>query len=189
MPRLRGWLSIPSDFFPARIGSTQSAHPRGTERRQAQPVLLWGDPRRPPAPSGAPSRGSRLATGRRKAQPQARASWDLAPTGVTRLRPVPAQRAPRSAVVMPHGRGPGAARARGHEPRAQAPRPLPFSRTSQGNAPRGEGDEEYMPRHYGVSRLILSRIRGPVQLATGQFVVLRALGPSVFLRPVRGFLT
>jgi hypothetical protein len=34
----------------------------------------------------------------------------------------PMQRAPRRAVVMPPGRGPGAARVRGYEPRPQGPR-------------------------------------------------------------------
>jgi hypothetical protein len=44
------------------------------------------------------------------AQLRLRASWDAALTGVTRLQPVPVQRAPRRPVIMPAGRIPGAAR-------------------------------------------------------------------------------
>jgi hypothetical protein len=66
------------------------------------------------APLGAPL--AALVTGSSPAtQLQSRASWD------EEFAPVPVQRAPRSAVVMPRGRGPGAARVRGYEPRPQAP--------------------------------------------------------------------
>ena len=100
------------------------------------------------------TRGSRFPTRRQKAQLQARASWDVASTAVTRLRPVPAQRAPRSAVVMPHGRGPGAARARGNEPRAQAPRPPPSQGVPIGSpAPRGEGKRNIIALIYLTERL------------------------------------
>ena len=46
------------------------------------------------------------------AQLRLRASWDVAPTGVTHLPPVPVQRAPRRPVIMPAGRIPEAARSR-----------------------------------------------------------------------------
>ena len=72
------------------------------------------------APFGAPSRLS-LQPLKTATQLQVRASWDAALAAVSRLRPIPVQRAPRRAVVMPPGRSPGAARERGYEPRPQAP--------------------------------------------------------------------
>ena len=39
--------------------------------------------------------------------------------------PVPVQRAPRRAVLVPPGRGPGVARVRGYEPRPREPIPIP----------------------------------------------------------------
>ena len=59
------------------------------------------------APFAKGARPAALHRGfRRGARLQARASWDAASAPVRCLRPVPAQRAPRSAVVLPHGRGP-----------------------------------------------------------------------------------
>ena len=85
------------------------------------------------APFAKGARPAALHRGfRRGARLQARASWDAASAPVRCLRPVPAQRAPRSAVVLPHGRGPGAARCRGYEPQrrydAGAARPCPLPR-------------------------------------------------------------
>ena len=40
----------------------------------------------------------------------------------------PVQQAPCRAVLVPPGRGPGAARVRGYEPRPQGPHPVPLSR-------------------------------------------------------------
>jgi hypothetical protein len=48
--------------------------------------------------------------------------------------PCPVQRAPRSAVLVPHERGPEAARERGYEPRPQAPHLAPICRTSPEDA-------------------------------------------------------
>ena len=72
------------------------------------------------------------------AQLRLRASWDAALTGVTRLQPVPVQRAPRRPVIMPAGRIPGAARERSYEPRPQEPRPLRQSAVT-GDVPRTSG--------------------------------------------------
>ena len=72
------------------------------------------------------------------AQLQLRASWDAALTGVTRLKPVPVQRAPRRPVIVPAGRIPGAARERSYELRPQEPRPLRQSAVT-GDVPRTSG--------------------------------------------------
>ena len=75
-------------------------------------------------------------------QPQARASWDVAFAAVSALPPVPVQRAPRRAVVMPPGRFPrppgsrvtSPARRRHPSPhvqRASAERPSPWGSYSR----------------------------------------------------------
>jgi hypothetical protein len=63
------------------------------------------------SPVGVPPRLS-LRRPNATAQLRLRASWDAAATGVTRLKPVPVQRAPRRPVIVPAGRIPGAARGR-----------------------------------------------------------------------------
>ena len=72
------------------------------------------------------------------AQLRLRASWDAALTGVTRLKPLPVQRAPRRPVIVPAGRIPGAARERSYELRPQEPRPLRQSAVT-GDVPRTSG--------------------------------------------------
>ena len=70
------------------------------------------------------------------AQLRLRASWDAAATGVTRLAPVPVQRAPRRPVIVPAGRIPEAARERSANPSAgTAPAP------SSGLPPEGVPSE------------------------------------------------
>ncbi len=85
-------------------------------------------------------RGSRLVAHRQRSSAPGPRFLGRGLPGGCPVRPVPAQRAPRSAVVMPHGRGrPGAARERGYEPRPQAPAPgrsrLPGKRPRKGLPP------------------------------------------------------
>ena len=87
---------------------------REAERRQTQSIH-WPHLRMRRAsggtrsPVGVPPR-LLLRRPNATAQLRLRASWDAAATGVTRLEPVPVQRAPRRPVMVPAGRIPGAAR-------------------------------------------------------------------------------
>jgi hypothetical protein len=91
------------------------------------------------APLGAPSRLSRGPEDR-AAQLQAALPGTWPAAGVTRCRPVPAQRAPRSLVIMPGGRSPGAARERAERRHARGRRsPSPTSRRNRFMAPQGDG--------------------------------------------------
>jgi hypothetical protein len=75
------------------------------------------------SPVGVPPRLSLRRTNA-TAQLRLRASWDAALAGVTRLQPVPVQRAPRRPVIVPAGRIPEAARERSANPPAgTAPAP------------------------------------------------------------------
>ena len=77
------------------------------------------------SPLGAPPRHSLRLLPRNSAP--GRVSWDAAMSGVTRLSPVPVQRAPRRPVMMPDERNPRASRERGYEPRPRAPHSLRLS--------------------------------------------------------------
>jgi hypothetical protein len=88
------------------------------------------------------SRGRRLAC---RSAP-GRASWDVALAAASRRRPVPVQRAPRRPVIVPAGRGPGAARARGYEPRPRAPHPTPPSERLMRTPLDGWDKRGYSPR-------------------------------------------
>ncbi len=95
------------------------------------------------APLGAAS-GARLARGARCPEPRAlalrRSTAALAKSRRTWLNPgprflgrghccpVPVQRAPRRAVLVPPGRGPGVARVLGYEPSPREPLPAPPAR-------------------------------------------------------------
>ncbi len=76
-----------------------------------------------------------------------RASWDAG------LRPVPVQRAPRRAVLVPPGRGSGVARVRGYEPRPREPIPIP-RRTRRATRPSVDRDEPNLtsPREVGIKK-------------------------------------
>jgi hypothetical protein len=99
------------------------AKSEGTARRDARPVRLCTPPCGSVAPLGAPSRLSPRDLAPRSSAP-GRASWDVALAAASRLRPVPAQRAPRRPVVVPDGRSPGAARERGERSHARERRAL-----------------------------------------------------------------
>ena len=122
------------------LGSIRATKQREAERRQTQsihwPHLLMrrasGGTR---SPVGVPPR-LLLRRPNATAQLRLRASWDAAATGVTRLEPVPVQRAPRRPVIVPAGRIPGAARERSANPPAgTAPAP------SSGLPPEGVPSE------------------------------------------------
>jgi hypothetical protein len=138
-PKARGGgLGCPALRGAGFQSSLRFAPTRGTERRKAQPVLEWTIPSGIAAPSGAPSRLSAPAW---KPTPQLQAAFP----GTRLRRALPGfslslvQRGARGAVVMPPERIPGAARERGHDPRPQAPRPLPLSRRPIGSAPQWRG--------------------------------------------------
>ncbi len=119
---------------------------RGTARRDARPVRLCTPSCEGVAPLGAPSRLSPRDLAPRSSAP-GRASWDVALAAVSRLRPVPAQRAPRSPVVVPDGRSPGAARVRGERSHARERRALTPRAGATGSCPSGgSGGEEFGPR-------------------------------------------
>src|SRR6185295_7417630 len=109
----------------------------GAERRKAHRnnprVRGAGHPLRSGcSPRGAPLRLSPRPTGARVAQLRAALPG-------TRLAPVPVQQAPCRPVIVPAGRGPGAARVRGYEPRPRAPPLLRLSNVS-GRRPLAEQD-------------------------------------------------
>ena len=130
----------------------------GTERRKAQPILMSailarGSPRLPAlhpaslAPTGTASPGyfcgsrPQLAP---RTQLQARASWDVAPTGVTRLRPVPVQRALAGRSWCRPGEAPELPGSGVTNP-ARRRRTSPASQASLRRAPRWRRWWEYRP--------------------------------------------
>src|SRR6185437_16213515 len=126
---------------------------RGTERRKAQSVLsgrsLAGSPRlpalHPPSLAQGELRRASLAASHRGISVRDTGSRTALPgtwlgTGVTRLcRSQSSELLAGRSWCRPGG-NPGTARERGHDPRPQAPHPLPLSRRPVGSAPRGEGE-------------------------------------------------
>ena len=125
------------------VGTIRATKRREAERRQTQSIH-WPHLRMRRAsggtrsPVGVPPR-LLLRRPNATAQLRLRASWDGALTGVTRLQPVPVQRAPRRPVIVPAGRIPGAARERGYKPRPQEPHSLHRSAVA-GDVPSIERD-------------------------------------------------
>ena len=134
-------------------GLQSSLQRREAERRQTRISNLRTRNLHPPRLRGRTEEGARRASGGTRspvgvpprlllrrtnatAQLRLRASWDAALTGVTRLEPVPVQRAPRRPVIVPAGRIPEAARERSSNPPAgTAPAP------SSGLPPEGVPSE------------------------------------------------
>jgi hypothetical protein len=108
---------------PSFLSSSQS---EGAERRQARPFIHALRRR------VRTLRSVRLACRRSTAAfPWSRsAMFNSGPGFLGRgdFAPVPVQRAPRRATVLPPDTMPGAARVRGYEPRPQGPHPAPSSR-------------------------------------------------------------
>src|SRR4029079_2809116 len=110
-----------------------SAKPKGTECQTAPRLGLppcGGEPScdRGLAPAGAPSRRSSAAL-HRLLVPGSALPGTRPP--LSRLsEPVPVQRAPLRAFVMPPGRGPGASRVFACEAKPRAPHPIPPSDAS-----------------------------------------------------------
>jgi hypothetical protein len=103
----RGGAGIPLSVFALRA-STEKPSPRikrGSGAPGGATFLVRAFIGERTAPHGAPQRLSRWAVAL-AAQLQARASWDVASSAVSRLRPVPVQRAPRRGVIVPPGRIP-----------------------------------------------------------------------------------
>jgi hypothetical protein len=135
------------------VGSIRATKEREAERRQTRISNLRTRNLHPSRLRGRTEEGARRASGGTRspvgvpprlllrrpnatAQLRLRASWDAASTGVTRLAPVPVQRAPRRPVIVPAGRIPGAARERSANPPAgTAPAP------SSGLPPEGVPSE------------------------------------------------
>ena len=96
---------------------------RGAERREAprnEPRLARAAR---PLRSGRPPRGAP----RRLCHHCYMGGWTQLRAALPKdtLAPVPVRQAPCRPVVVPDGRGPGAARVRGYEPRPRGPRPAP----------------------------------------------------------------
>jgi hypothetical protein len=135
------------------VGSIRATKEREAERRQTRISNLRTRNLHPSRLRGRTEEGARRASGGTRspvgvpprlllrrpnatAQLRLRASWDAASTGVTRLAPVPVQRAPRRPVIVPAGRIPEAARERSANPPAgTAPAP------SSGLPPEGVPSE------------------------------------------------
>jgi hypothetical protein len=124
------YFLIATRSFKEKGGGTpaDAIHPLAASADAARP------PRHPPPHAGGGKGGGRSPVGvpprlllRRTnatAQLRLRASWDAALAGVTRLQPVPVQRAPRRPVIVPAGRIPEAARERiANPPAGTAPAP------------------------------------------------------------------
>ena len=138
------------------VGSIRATKEREAERRQTRISNLRTRNLHPSRLRGRTEEGARRASGGTRspvgvpprlllrrpnatAQLRLRASWDAASTGVTRLAPVPVQRAPRRPVIVPAGRIPGAARERSGKS-ARGDRSRSVFRLASGKASRVERD-------------------------------------------------